>query len=224
MTTELAAPAATAVPDLVYGGAVPLDIDAGDVSLSRIKVAQSTTRQAQAGIVTPGQIFASTSEDDANVLFDPKAKNAEGVLIHVLGMTKGKSASIDGSLERYAFNDPAAPPDSWVTYDYIVCAPELEDPFPLKWLMTRSGAPAAKAINTVLRKRQADGPPQANAFRITTAQRKNDKGTYFVPVVSVVEADPKHVEASSQLAAMIASSPTTPVSVPSLPPADAPAI
>lgn len=181
-----------------------LDIDGGDVTLPRIKIAQFSSKQVQSGLVKPGQIYSSTSEEDATVLYDPEDTKAKGVLVYVLGMTKGKSVSIDGSLERFAFNDPSAPADAWVTYDYSLALPEEDAELPYKWLMTKSAAPAAKSINLVLKKGQASGPAWNSAFRITTKSKKNEKGTYYVPVVQVIAADKKFIESSGTLAGMIA--------------------
>lgn len=194
----------SAVPDLVRTPA--LEIDHEDVALPRIKIGQFMTGQVQEGLVKAGDIFASTSEDDADVLRKQDAKD-DGLLFHVLTMRKGKSATIDGELETYDFHDPAAPADAWTTYNYFVCLPEVDDEVPYKWLLTRTGRPAAQTINTVLKKNTVRGPAWANAFRVTTAQRENQKGKFYVARVRSVEADPKHTEAAEALAVMMQSAP-----------------
>lgn len=186
----------------------PLDIGSDDIALPRVKVGQKMTK---ADGVTIGQIFASTGEDDAEILYDPK-KSKVGVLIHILGLTRGKSISDGGELVSWAYNDPDAPSDAWTTYNYLLCLPEVDTDLPYKWLFTRTGAPSAKQMNTVL-KRNATVPPYTLAFRVETKQKENPKGVFAVPRVTQVEADPAHVVSAERLAQMIAgSSPDQPVS------------
>jgi hypothetical protein len=181
----------------------PLDIGAEDIALPRLKIGQFMSGVVQDGDVKAGAIFSSTGEDDAEVLYNHGDK--QGVLIHVLAMTRGKSVSEGGELFTYAYNDPEAPAEAWVTYNYVVCLPEVDTELPFKWLLTRTGAPAAKQINTVLR-RNAALPPYGLAFRVETKQKENQKGKFFVPRVTPVDASAPHVEAAAKLASMIAGS------------------
>ncbi len=191
------------VPDLVRTPA--LEITAEDVVLPRIKIGQFMTAQVQEGTVTAGDIFASASEDDADVL--AKVGDKEGVVIHVLALRKGKSASIDGDLVLYDFDDPDAPADAWTTYNYHLALPTVDDEVPYKLLLTKTGTPAARQINTVLKKNERRGPAWNTAFRLTSAQRENAKGKYFVPRVAVVDAEAAHVEAAAALGALLLDAP-----------------
>lgn len=197
--TALAVPAPPAVPALIHHN--PVEIDANDIALPRVKVAQQMTAQADAGLVKSGQIFSSISEDDADVLF---AGKGDGVLFHVLGLRKGKSLNVDGDLMTWAFNDPDAPADAWTTYNYVLCLPEHDTDVPYKFLMTRTATPTARGLNLMLKKGEAAGPSYALAFRLTTAQKKNAKGTYYVPIVRPADPTEAGVAASERLAAMIA--------------------
>ncbi len=180
---EVAAP-----PALPYTPA--LDINSSDMQLPRVKIGQFMSSAVQEQLVKPGSIYSSTGEDDPapEVLWDPKSKGAPGVLFHVLGLTKGRSCMVDGRFERYAIDAPDAPADSWVTYDYVVCLPEFDPEVPYKMLFTRTQTACAKSINTVLKKNESRGPSYATAFRLTTAERENAKGKFFVPRATVVEA------------------------------------
>lgn len=194
------------VPDLAPTPA--LEIDSDDVQLPKLYVAHYQTKAVQDDLVKPGQIFAATGPDDSDpvVVYDGSDK-AEGVLIHVLSLVKGKSCEVDGELTTWAFNDPDAPPEAWTTYKYVVVVPEVDPDVPHTFLMTRSGKPAAQKINTVLKKNEARGPAYISAFRVTTAKRENEKGRWFVPQVKVVEANDEHLQIASSLADMVGSAP-----------------
>jgi hypothetical protein len=182
-----------------------LDIGAEDVALPRVKVGQFMSAQVQDQSVKAGQIFTSSGEDDAEVIYDPEKKGAKGVLLHVISLTRGKSVSDGGELFTFAYDDPEAPANAWVTYNYVVCLPEIDTDLPFKWLFTRTAAPAAKQMNTVL-KRNAALPPYALAFRVETKPKENAKGKYFVPRVTPAEAVAENVAATERLAQMIAGS------------------
>ncbi len=168
-----------------------LDIESSDMQLPRVRIGQFMSAAVQEQLVKPGAVYTSTGEDDPApvVLWDPKSKGAPGLLFHVLDLTKGRSCMVDGSFERYGYDDPDAPPEAWVTYDYLVCLPEADQEVPYKMLFTRTQTACAKAINTVLKKNEARGPAYTTAFRLTTVERENAKGKFFVPRATVVEAD-----------------------------------
>ncbi len=186
-----------------------LDIDAGDIALPKVYLGQFSATAVKEQIVKPGVIFTASGADDLdpNVIWSPG--DEAGVLIHVLGLRKGKSITVDGELVTYTFNDPDAPDDAWVTYQYTVCLPEVDPSLPFKWLMTKTSAPSAKQINMVLKRNEAAGPAHTLAFRVATAARENQaKGhKWFVTQVRQVEANASNVELANDLAGMIASAP-----------------
>lgn len=188
------------VPDLVRP---PLDISSEDIALPRIKIGQFMTQQVKSQLAGAGDIFASTGEDDATVLWEADSKD-DGLLVHVISLRKGKSITVDGELVTYAFDDTDAPPDAWTTYNYLVALPEVDLDVPYKWLLTRTGRPAAQQLNTVLLK-NTDKPAWHTAFRVTTAERNNKKGTYYVPRIAIAEADKDNVEAIEGLAVQVLS-------------------
>lgn len=203
---EQAVPAS--VPALVTTPA--LEIEASDVQLPRLYIGQFSSDQVQDEKVKVGELFTALGQEDPDPqVVSAKGEDAAGVLIHVLGMRKGKSLSKDGELELYAYDDPEAPADAWVTYNYAVALPEVDQELPYKMLWTRSATPAAKQLNLVLSKNAGSGPPWTTAFRVRTAFRENEKGKWYVPRVSVVEADEDNVTVAANLAALIASQPAT---------------
>jgi hypothetical protein len=175
-----------------------LDIGAEDVALPRLKIGQYMSAAVQEGDVEAGVLFTSLGADDP----DPVVAETP-LLIHIIGMTRGKSVSEDGELITYDYHDPDAPADAWVTYNYVAVLPEVDPDFPVKWLLTRTGRPAAQQLNIVLAKTSAAGPPWTQAFEITTAERENKKGKYYVPRVRHVEAKPENIEIAEKLAVMV---------------------
>lgn len=191
----------SSVPDLVRTPA--FEISAEDVALPRLKLGQYMSNFVQENQVPAGALFTHVGQDDPDPQVLYEAGDDEGLRFHVLDMRRGKSVSADGELVTYDYNDPDAPADAWVTYDYTVVLPDHGDDFPVKWLLTRTGRPAAQQINLVLAKAASAGPHWNVAFEVTTVQRSNDKGKYFVPRVKHVEAKEEDIELANKLAAMI---------------------
>lgn len=201
----------SALAERTEAGGVPalastpaLEITAEDVALPKVKIGQFMSEPVQEGLVNVGDIFTSLGQDDPepNVIYS--AGDDEGVLLHVLSLQRGKSVSEDGELIVFDYDDPDAPADAWVTYNYVVVLPEVDQELPFKWLFTRTGKPAAQQMNMVLAKGTQKGEaPYSLAFRLTTAERKNKKGTYYIPRARHVEADEDNVAICEKIATMI---------------------
>jgi len=184
-----------------------MEITAEDVALPRMKVGQYMTEQVKQQSVQFGDLFVSLGEDDPDPIILASLDDEKGAIVHVLDMYKGKSLSEGGELTLYDYDDPAAPPEAWVTYNYTVAVPEADDYLPCKWMLTRTGRTTAQQINTILKKNEAAGPAYVNAFEVTTLKRENAKGEFAVPRVRLVEADPKNVEIAAKMAEMISGRP-----------------
>lgn len=204
-STEVATTTPAGLPALPQQSA--LDIDANDVSLPRIKVGQPQSPAVIDDSVAKGSLFSTTGSDDEypEQLYTHGAP--EGLLVHVLGMTKGLSISVDNELTTWAFGDPDAHPDARTTYNYVLYLPEHDTEVPYKFLMTSTATSTAKKINTELKRNEARGPSYSLAFRLTTKERKAEKNgqkfTWYVPVVQTVDANDTNVVAASKLAGMI---------------------
>lgn len=201
--------AAPKVPDLVQPRGT-VDIEHEDIALPRVRLGQPNSIAVQDNLVPAFCLYAATGSDDPEPIVLAETGDAEGVLVHVLAMRKGKSLSKDGELQTWAFNDPAAPAEAWTTYNYVLTLPEHDPDVPYKMLFTRTQTPAAKQINTVLARNAAKGPSFMTAFRITTAKREKQEGSttyrWAVPRVRSVDATQEGVDISAALYQQIASS------------------
>lgn len=211
MSSEIAT-TESKVPDLVRS--TPLEIDADDIVLPRVKIGHPSSDYVQKrdNDIGGGDVFYFTGQDDPDpVKLWEFGSEDPGPIFYVLGMRKGKSDDSSGELERYAFDDPEAPVTAWVTYNYVIAIPDEDKEVPFKLLLTKSGKPAATQINTWLRKHK--GAPFEVAFQITSEERKNTekKHTWYVPIIRKVDATPEGLEVAESLAGMIAALPEDPV-------------
>lgn len=200
---------AVAVPAMIQPA---LEIEASDIQLPRLYIGQYSSKAVKNKHVDvqAGDIFLAQGADDPEpiVLFREGDPSDTGPVIYVLGMYRGKSYSEEGGeLELYAYDDPAAPEKAWVTYNYTLAIPSVDEDVPVKWLCTKTAKGAATKINTTLMKNSAKGPAWLNAFRLSTAGRSNPKGDYFVPMSTNVEVDPDHVDIAEALAVLVAGQP-----------------
>lgn len=203
MSTDIATPG-SALPALYQPA--PLEIDSSDIALPRLYVGTGSSKAVESELVKRGDIYHADNGDDQDpvVLFSTGGK--KGVLVHVLSLTKGRSATIDGELKRFEFNDADAPADSWVTYNYLLCLPEVDEDVPFKLTLTKSGTGTAKKINTVLKKGAARGPAHAHAFRLTTSPRKNDKGAWHIFEAKPADATAEGIAIAESMVGMISGS------------------
>jgi len=197
---------APAVPALAPTPSIEID-SADDIALPALKLGQFMNDHVQEGRVPAGSIFTSLGQDDPDPTVLWEQGNEDNVVFYVLGMRKGKSVSDGGELVLFAYDDPDAPADAWVTYNYVIAIPKVDDEMPVKFLLTRTGRPAAQQINTVLAKNAAAGPPYSLAFALDCVERKNPKGKYFVPRVRHIEADDEEVKVAEKLASLVPSDP-----------------
>lgn len=205
------------VPALVSTPSV--ELTAEDVALPSIKLGQFMSDHVQEDRVPAGSIFSCQGQDDPDPVVLWEQGSDDLLRFHVLALRKGKSISDGGELVLFNYDDPNAPADAWVTYNYIVVLPEIDQEMPYKFLLTRTGKPAAQNINTVIAKNLASGPAHALAFTLDCVQRENKKGKYYVPRVKHVEAVPEHVELAESLAPMVASAAETTQETPAAEPA-----
>lgn len=195
---------ASSVPALVTQ---PLDLDADDVALRKLKLGQHMSPAVQEGLAEYGDVFVTSGEDDPDPEILASGEKDETVTLHVLDLVKGKSASVDGELQIFDIDDPEAPADSWITYTYFVSIPEYDDYLPVKWLLTRTGRSTAQQINTVLKRNESTAAPHEIAFELTTKSRQNAKGKFVVPVIKQVEAKEENVDIAKTQAELIAQRP-----------------
>lgn len=215
-STAVAVKDEPAVPALVSTPSV--ELTAEDVALPTIKLGQFMSDHVQEDRVPAGSIFSATGSDDPDPIVLWEQGSDDLLTFHVLALRKGKSISDGGELVLFAFDDPDAPSDAWVTYNYVVALPEVEEEMPYKFLLTRTGKPAAQNINTVIAKNAATPAPQL-AFTLDCVQRENKKGKFFVPRVKHVEATESNVAIAEKLAGLVPGD-----TAPQAAPADEPAI
>lgn len=205
--SELAETKGADVPDL-YRGSSAFDITAEDIAFPRMYIGQGLSNAVQDGLVGLGDIYIAQDADDADptVLYKRGDPDEKGVVFHPLLLVKGKSRSIDGQLETWRWGDPDVPPDAWTTYTYFVTLDNdlANRDIAYRYLLTRSGKPAALKINGVLSELAGEAPSYTAAFRLTTAERFNkNKQRYFVPRVARVEPTEQGLKQAADLAELV---------------------
>lgn len=204
MTKEVATTEVGTVPALAYSPATELTGE--DIALPSLKLGQFSSEYVKHDQVPKGSIFSSTGQDDPDpvVLWEQGAD--EKLRFYVLALKKGKSVSADGELVLFDYNDPDAPAEAWVTYQYTIAIPGADEGMPYKFLLTRTGKPAAQQINTILAKNNT-APSYKLAFDLDCKERSNKKGDFFVPRVSHVEATEAEVAVAEKLSELVNADP-----------------
>jgi len=186
-------------------------LTAEDISFPRLYIGQAISNAVQDGLVAIGDIFVATDGDDPDPQVIAEDGDEDGVLFHVLDLRKGISRTTDdGGLETWAYDDELAPKPgkatgAWVSYMYFLAIPDVDEDVPVRFLLSRSGQPAARKINTVLLRLNEAGEAHYNqAFRLTTAERMNrEKKRYRVPRIRPVEPTEQSLEVATKLYSLV---------------------
>jgi len=200
-STEVATTEPASVPALAATPSV--ELTAEDVALPSIKLGQYMSDHVQEDRVPAGSIFSCLGQDDPDPVVLWEQGGDELVLFHVLALKKGKSISEGGELVLFAYDDPDVPADAWTTYNYTVVLPKVDQEMPYKFLLTKTGQPAAKNINTVIAKNLSNTPAHQLAFTLDCVQRENKKGKFFVPRVRQVEAADEDIKVVEGILPMV---------------------
>lgn len=174
-------------------------LDAGDILIPRLKLAQLISRVVSDELVPYGAIYVTASRDDMEPVIIAKAgakgEPSEPVRFYVLGdPRKGWSwTQPDGELGR----GPDYPDLRLVrdddprnvrrTYDYLVTLPTYPI-LPVRFLMHGAwGGQAAKQLNTqIVLKRQQGVEPHTLAFKLQSRKTSSPQGGQERPFVQAI--------------------------------------
>lgn len=189
-------------------------LDANDVRLPRLKLAQMISKAVENGVVNYGDIFVSHGQDDMEpvVLAEGPKKgdlSSPPVIFYVLGVQKGYSYSdpngrlgrtLDGSYPNLSLVKGQDPKNVRRTYDYLLVVPEYPD-LPVKFIMHGAwGGQAAKSLNTRLVLAQQKGIPQHEVpFKLQVQKTENDRGAFARAIVAPADVPAKDREAHQAL-------------------------
>lgn len=194
--SEAIAERESATPALAYNAST--EVTTEDIALPRIKLGQHMSEHVQEKRVEFASIFSELGPDDPEPVTLSDGKKP--VRFYVLaGPVKGWSYSEPGEdLETWRFDDPNRHPDAWVTYKYVIAVPKGETELPYSILLTRTSAPAAKQLNTILTKAAQHGPTEEVALELNTAQKR--KGPHQWAIAQIRRASVPEKDKAKDLA------------------------
>lgn len=206
---DLATVAPAGVPALQRDASRQLT--ASDIAWPRLYLGQAISNAVQDGNVKVGELFIAADGDDPDPqVVAPAGEDHDGLRFYVLDLRKGISRTTeDGDLDTWVFGDPDAPEPSWqtgawITYSYTLAIPAIDEQVPIRFLLSRSGQPAAKKINGVIIRTQETQPSWQSAFSLKTAERANKAGKrYWVARVQPVDPTDAGLAVAEKLANLV---------------------
>jgi hypothetical protein len=197
----------SALPALAPTPAVA-GLTGADVALPKLYKGETQSNAFKDDLVPKGCIYVASGGDDPEPQVIWEQGKADGVLVHVLDLVKGKSLQdANDELQTWRFDDPEAPAEARTTYTYIVALPEVDEDIPVKLLMTKTSTGTAKRINFELLKAQG----QPLAYRITAVEKKAEKGgqkfQWYIWQEQKVEATPENIAIAERVAQLVTSAP-----------------
>ncbi len=178
-------------------------IDASDLAVPRMMIAQPTSSAVQDGLVPAGAIFIASDSNDPEPTIVHEPGKPGGVLIHPITLRKQwayTDEAGDFRLADYLAED--VPEDAQLAYQFVLLVPEYDPELPVSLMLKSTATQTAKKICLAI-KRAEPSPPWSIAIRLTTTGRQHDRGRWFVPQAASTEATPEHVAQGTRLATML---------------------
>jgi hypothetical protein len=179
-----------------------------DMAFPRLYVGQPGSGAVQAELAPAGSLYLATDKDDPEPVVVYKAGQNTGVRVHLLTLEKVWCFTDDdgnyrvvaaGAVRRHEL---AVPDDVDGGYQLVFCVPQFDAELPVSALFKVTAVPTAKKILTTFAR--AGGAPWSSAFELTTAPKSNDRGhRWFIPLATVVKAQPRHVAQAAALAELL---------------------
>ena len=179
-------------------------IGIGDISIPRLYLGQPSSHAVQDDLAPLGSIYVASDGDDPEprIVYKPGGKT--GALIHVLAMGRAWTYKDQEGHFRVT-GDPEADrwPGSERAYQFLTMVPEIGLDIPATWLTKSSAMATGKRMLTAI-KQVWPKPPWSLAWSLTTVQRQNKEGRWYVPQAVSVPTKREHVEAAEKLAELLA--------------------
>lgn len=190
-------------------------LDANDVRLPRMKLAQLSTKLVEAGVATYGQVFVAYGQDDLEPVVLAEAPKAQGelgpeVLFYVLDVEKGYSytdpnkrlgRTQDGSYPDLSLVKDGDPRNVRRTYDYTIVLPGAFEDLPVKFIMHGQwGGQAAKSMNTRIALANRKGVAMhEQPFKLQVKKTQNDNGAFAQAIIAPATVTAKDRKAHAEL-------------------------
>lgn len=190
-------PATTSGPALPSMVVTPYEeVSASDVMLPKLYLQQPLSNFVQDGIAKPGDLVMATGTDDAMpiTLID---EDQDHVYAYVVARKKFAATTSGGGLTFHPDNKrDLNDPDSWEGWFFDLAVTEYEEMVPVRWMLWKTaGAPAARAINTLIERARASGDLDPIRIKITVKQKSNRNGQkYYAPQIAVAPPDADELE------------------------------
>lgn len=199
-----------------YGGSDSAALDAGDILIPRMKLAQMISRVVADSVATYGDVYVVASRDDMEPMILAKApakgQLGQAVRFYVHGdPRKGWSwTQPDNSLGRGREYPPMSlvkgsdPKNVRRTYDYLITTPDYPM-LPVRFLMHGAwGGQSAKAINTqLLLSRQQGVESHTIAFKLqvkkTSSMRDGQEQNYVQAIIGLDKVSAKDKKADLEI-------------------------
>jgi hypothetical protein len=187
-STEITTTTGQSVAERAAAAVAMPKISAGDLALPQLMVAQSTTRAVQDGLVKPGALFVTIDRDDPEpkTLFTPGAKKLPvGIVLNITRWTHWNFTRDDGTTAYGEVPEGHEVPEeavdyTRVQYNLVLLVPAYSDRLPVLLKLRSTSTAIARRIMTEARIVEP-APPWSFGFKLSTLQRQNDKGRWFVP-------------------------------------------
>lgn len=178
-------------------------VDMSDVQLPRIYLQAPLSNAVRDGVAKPGNVTLSAGSDDPapTFLIDDDSDSFIG---YIIGREKFAATTSGGGLTFHP--DKKRDPndsDSWEGWFFDIALPDHDPMVPARWMLWKtSGAPVARAINTLLERKFASGDPSPLCIKVTVGEKTSPRGhKYHVFKVAPVAGSPDDQEIVARLRA-----------------------
>lgn len=204
-STEVATVEAPSLPALPPMGGFERstdDITLNDIVLPRIYLLQPLSEFVKSGDGKPGDVVYAGGTDGYPTNLISADDGTTEFTAYVVAREKFAATTSGGGIsfhpdKRRDPNDD----ESWEGWFFDLAIPSHEQTLPIRWMLWKTaGAPAAKAINTLIQKRLGEGDTDPLAIRVRVKSKANRKGQpYFAPTIAPATPDDEGLEVARKV-------------------------
>lgn len=197
-TTEAGLPA---LPEMGFARSTD-DVTLNDIVLPKIYLQQQLSEFVKSGDAKSGDVVYAGGVDGYPTHLIGGDSGATEFTAYVINREKFAATTAGGGITFHP--DKQRDPDddeSWEGWFFDLAIPSHEQTLPIRWMLWKTaGAPAAKAINTMIQKRLGEGDTDPLAIRVRVKTKTNRKGQeYFVPTIAPAQPDDEGLEVAKRV-------------------------
>lgn len=194
-------------------GPINTGIEASDMGIPTMSIVHHSSKACKKKRAQFGDLLIGASADDVEATVVYSNENGDApIRVYMVGPIEKwySSKYVPGTKStKWDIDDPSVPADAELQYRYTLLVPSFDEDMPVRMYVKGTGIPAFRKLMTKVKIAASKGIyPYELAFDLSTEHIETNELEWFVPVLSLAEPDPSHIEMGRNLYTQIAAQPS----------------